>query len=287
MEASGLDLSILELKALHALGQLFGQTDYEGNRPGHEKVSEAFKWRGVLPVVAFTRSQFFEAYGLDSKLYYSHHAEEALDALRTLLTNRRRLCYTRTVWSGEGRDRKKTREAVVYEGSLATIVETYRDLTKEEQEALHRGETVHRRSTGVEVILGAIFVDGLENFYVLKPASGYREIEAVLRPARRRISRAHYLFLDWLLTWSKNEVTISTDNLLERLRLDAYLHQRKRNKAEAILEQVLATAKEAGYLLSYEEQKGQLGQKVLHLTLNPEKLGRPLQVRDTAEASDG
>jgi len=284
VEGSGLDLSVSELKALHALGQLLSATDHKGNRPGKEADLETYKWSGVLPVLSFTRSQFFEAYGLSRKgdgSYYGHQAEEALDALRSLLTARRRLCVTRTVWSGTGKDRKARREAVVFTGSLATILEPYSDLTAEEQDALHE-EDVPRRSTRVEVVFGPLFVDGLESFYVLKPTAGYRELQAARRP--KRVRQADLLFADWLQTWNRPEVSIAKDKLLERLRLDGYVKRRKRKQAESILQEVLDTAVAVGYLLAYEEKPGKWSEPVLHFKLNPEKIGR-LQA-DAQEATE-
>ncbi len=293
VESSGLDLTVSEMKALHALGQLLSATDHKGNRPGKAAELETYKWSGGLPVLSFTRSQFFEAYGISRKgdgSYYGHQADEALEALRSLLTDRRRLCVTRTTWSGSGKDRKARREAVVYTGSLATMAEPYSDLMEEELAALH-GEDVPRRSTSIEVVFGPLFVDGLESFYVLKPATGYKELQAARRP--KRIRQADLLFADWLQTWSRQEVSISKDKLLERLRLDGYVRRRKRRQAEAILQEVLDTAVAAGFLLKYEEKPGKWSEPVLHLKLNPEKIGRLRATADVEttlplrEASDG
>jgi len=294
VEVSGLDLSIPESRARHAVQLLLSQTEHKGNEPGRPMEAESFKWSGILPVLTFTRSAFFEAYGLSRKgdgSYYGHQAEEALKALHSLLTTPRHICYTRTTWSGDGKDRKARREAVVYHGSLGTIAEPFRDLTEEEQDALQRGEDVPRRSTGLTVIFGPAFVDGLDTFYVLKPASGYKELLAAL-PEGKRVSPAHYNFADWLQLQDQAEVDISTDKLLKRLWLDRYLKQRKRSKALDILREVLDTAVRSGSLLSYEERTGQLGQEVLHLQLNPEKIGKlkakaEPDVEVTEEASDG
>ena len=129
VEASGLDLSDLsvsELKAYDAVSQLLSRTGHKGSEPGKEAEVESMKWRGVLPVLFISRSDYFEAYGLKRKgdgSYYGHQAEEALEALRSLLTATRRVVYTRTTWSGKGKSRKAQREAVVYTGPLASIME--------------------------------------------------------------------------------------------------------------------------------------------------------------------
>ncbi len=286
VEASGLDLSVSEQTALHALGMLWSRTGYQGNRPGQElEMVESFKWSGVLPVLSFTRSEFFEAYGLERKRdgsYHGHQVEEALKALRSLLTDRRRLCFTRTTWSGKGQSRKAKREAVVYTAPLATIRETYRDLSEEEQQALHQGEDIPRRSTSIEVILGPMFVDGLDHFYSLKPAAMLKELQAARRP--KRVRKVDILFLNWLQTWNKPEVSIAKDKLLERLRLDGYIKRRRRKEAEVILQEVIDTALQLGYLLSYQEKPGQWSEPVLHFRLNPERIGR---LKAKAEASDG
>ena len=288
VEASGLDLSDLsvsELKAYHAVSQLLSRTGHKGSEPGKEAEVESMKWRGVLPVLLISRSDYFEAYGLKRKgdgSYYGHQAEEALEALRSLLTATRRVVYTRTTWSGKGKSRKAQREAVVYTGPLATIMERYRDLSEEEQAALHQGEDIPRRSIGLEVLFGPIFVDGLDSFYVLYPATMYKEIQAARRPQRPR--KADYLFLSWLQTWNRQDVSITKDKLLERICLDGYLKRRKRREAEDILQEVIETAHQLGYLLSWEEKPGQLGEPVLHFRLNPERIGR---LKAKAEASDG
>lgn len=288
VEASGLDLSDLsvsELKAYHAVSQLLSQTGHKGTEPGKEAEVESMKWRGVLPVLLISRSDYFEAFGLERKgdgSYYGHQAEEALEALRSFLTDTRRVVYTRTTWSGKGKSRKAQREAVVYTGPLATIMERYRDLSEEEQAALHQGVEPERRSIGLEVLFGPIFMDGLDSFYVLRPATMYREIQAARRP--KPVRRPDLLFADWLQTWNRQNVSIGKDKLMERIGLESYLKSRHRREAEAILQEAIETTLQLGYLLSWQEKPGQLGEPVLHFRLNPELIGR---LKAKAEASDG
>lgn len=286
VEASGLDLSDLsvsELKAYDAVSQLLSRTGHKGSEPGKEAEVESMKWRGVLPVLLISRSDYFEAYGLKRKgdgSYYGHQAEEALEALRSLLTATRRVVYSRTTWSGKGKSRKAQREAVVYTGPLASIMERYRDLSEEEQAALHQGVEPDRRSIGLEVLFGPIFMDGLDSFYVLRPATMYKEIQAARRP--KPVRRPDLLFADWLQTWNRQDISISKDKLMERIGLESYLKSRHKREAEAILLEVIETAQRLGYLLSWEERPGQLGESVLHFKLNPERIGR---LKAKAEAS--
>ena len=107
----GLDLSKKQARALHAVQKMLADTDYQGNMEGEERTSIDFNWRGYIPTLSFTPTEYYQAYGLEPAgdgRYHGSLAQEALEGLKSLMTTRYRLVYDRTVHKGG----KKSIEAI-------------------------------------------------------------------------------------------------------------------------------------------------------------------------------
>lgn len=263
---SGLDLNESQAKAYHAIQQLLDKTEYKGNLPGRETISEDFQWKGTIPKLSIKFSEYFEAYGLTRKgdgSFYGHQATEALEALRSL-EEPRIICYSRPKWKGKQRlyDVIRTKSQVI------RIVEGWENLTEEERAEVGAGRDVPgKRAQGFVVEASPLLMDGIGGFYVLKPTALFKEIQQ-LDPGKRP-SRKVSLFIEWLLTKNWPEVRASLDTLAEVLRLDKYIQQRKRAKVEAIIRECVEKAKRLRYLTDFREEFG-----VYVLTLNPERCKR-------------
>src|ERR1035438_7282894 len=98
IEVSGLNFSIPQYRAVTALNYLLDQTNFQGSGPPTpEQEYHRFRWKGVLPTLRATYSEFFVAYGLERDrrgTFHGHKANEALAALRSL-AEPWRVCYTR------------------------------------------------------------------------------------------------------------------------------------------------------------------------------------------------
>ena len=135
---------------------------------------------------------------------------------------------------------------------------------------LESGEALDGRESSLVIMALPLLVDGIaNNFYVLKPATLPDEIKGVL--GARRISRAVYLFMDWLLLQWKQPTKIRKEILIENLGLGYLIKQRQRKMIEKRLQEAIDTALEMELLLSYDEDE--LGQFYI-FTLNPERCHR-------------
>lgn len=271
VETYGLDLSVSEDKALHAIQMLLDNTNYQGNMPGEEIQSSAYKWTGYLPRLSVTYSEYYEAYGLKQAgdgRYRGAQAEEALLALKSL-TETRRISYKRQRKTGTGKASRMVYDVVRVTKPLISITEGFKDLDAEEADQVIAGQDLpQKRSTRLVIEVSPLLVDQIDRFYVLKPKALYTEIQDLL--PGRRISRAVSLFIEWLTTLDIQEMRISRDNLAIKLRMAYLLKQRKPALLEKKLQEAFQTAKELEYLLDYREEP--IG--LLLFTLNPEKCKR-------------
>jgi hypothetical protein len=270
VEVFGLDLSVSEDKALSAIQILLDQTDYQGNIPGETVSSPDYRFEGYLPKLSITYSDYYEAYGLSriDGRYQGRQAKEALKALKSLAETRK-ICYTRTRYTGKGKTKKKVNDVIRVTRPLIGIMEGFKDLDDEEKNKVIAGEDLpEKRQTKLVLEISPLMVDQLDTFYLLKPKALHDEIQALL--PGKRISRPISLFLEWLLTVDKRIIKISKDNLANKLRMDGYIRQRKIKVIEDKIQEALEVAKDLDYLLDYKEEP--IG--LLVLTLNPERCQR-------------
>lgn len=281
---SGLDLSVSEDKALSAIQILLDRAGYQGTEPVQETLSPAFKWRGSLPRMTISHTEYFEAYGLDRKgdgSFYSHQAEEALEALWSLANTDRAVYYERRHWEG----RKRLSDIIKAKAPLLRVTEItgYKDLDEEEAEQIKAGQDIpaKARAKGLLIECSPLLVDSVDSFYLLKPVTLHREIQQL--HGSKRVSRAVSLFIEWLLTLDLPTVRVDKDTLIERLRLSKYVERRHKKIAEARIQEAVQTAKDLGYLLNYQGDPAGTG--ILSLTLNPERCSRVKRSKKAKEVA--
>lgn len=270
-EHTGLKLSVPESRALSALQILLDRTGYKGNLAARSLSSPSFQ--GLVPRLRFTYSDFFEAYGLDPGSRTGHHKQEqeALQGLRSLAEEKRRVCYLRHSYKGMGKNRRKVSDVVVWEGSLLSVesVGLYRDLPEEEAARVQAGEDRPGRSSVFVVTFSSLFIDQIETFHVLKPTQLHQEIRQL--HGGKRVPVAVFLFVDWLLTVDVNPCKIGREKLIEKLRLeDLYYRQGQKARVEKQLQQAIATAMALSYLKDWQQD----GSGMFTFHLDPERCRR-------------
>lgn len=265
VEVAGLDFSVSEDKAFSAIQILLDRTGYQGNLPGKEVNSKSYNYKGVVPVLEITYSEYFDAYGLKKigGKFQGNPRKEALEALDSL-TLQRRICYTRTRKDG----RKLTKDKIVFKGSIINIIQGYKNLSQSESDKIDGGKDIAERVTKLIVEFSPLMVDCIDSFYLLKPVSLHKEIEQLL--GRKRISRAVSLFIEWLLTKNSQIVKIDKDELIEKLRLDDIKRQGRKTRLEERLQECFFVASELKYLLGYSEDRDSW-RTLLTFELNPER----------------
>ncbi len=267
----GLDLTKPQARALHAVQKLLDATGYKGNLRGKDYSSTEFQWRGYIPALSFTPSEFYEAYGLkpagDGR-YHGNQAQEALEALKSLMQPIYKVKYDREAGFKDG---KKRIRAVRWTGSLITSMgQDFQDVTEEELELEDAGQELpDRRNTKIAITPSILLLDGIDTgWYLLKPANFFTEIQA-LYPGKKYPDEV-YLFLNWLLTKNKYSFGVNRDALAEILRMDSLIRNRRRAEIDKRITEALEVAKRLEYLLSYEIQPTGL----IDMKLNPERIKR-------------
>ena len=274
----GLDLTEYQDRALHAIQKLLADTDYLGNLQGENRISTEFKWSGYLPTLSFSPTEFYDACpGLERAgdgRYHGAQAKMAMDALKGLLDKKYSFSYNRQVFK-DGKpvykDGKKSYEAVRAVGPLIYQVgEIYADLTEEELRAEESGQELpDTRKTRISITPSPILLAGINRgWYLLKPARLHDEVKALYQG--RNYPREVSLFLEWLLTLNKREMSIGRRPLAVKLRMDYLLKNRKQALIDKKITEALDVAQKLGYLLSYEVQPTGL----ITMKLNPERIKR-------------
>lgn len=280
IEASGLDLTVSEDRALHALQVLLNKTDYCGNIPGEIVSSTGYKFQGLIPRLSITYSDYFEAYGLEQRgdqYYQGRQSQEAIQALRSLAETRR-ICYSRRRYSGK----RPVYDVIRVTRPLISFIEGFQGLEEEEAGQILAGQELpEKRQTRLVIEVSPLFMDQIDSFFLLKPTALHSEIKQLL--GSKRISRAVSLFLEWLLTKNTKTVKISKVELAERLRQDYLIEQRHWKKLDTRLQEAFQTAKKLEYLLDYRKEPSGL----LIFTLNPERCRRIRQAEPGEEEEEG
>jgi hypothetical protein len=266
VEVTGLDLTVGEDRALSALQILLDRSNYQGNLPSQDITSKQWESLRTTPAQAFTWTEFFEAYGLKKRggQYRGQDVDNAKRDLESLATKAQRLVYKRRRWTTDKGKRKQVYDLVVWKGTLIQILEGYEGLDRSEASQVEAGQTVKARKHKVAVVFNPIFIDGILDYFLLKPVNLHQELRAI---TGKKASPATIRFICYLLTLDITPLPIAREKLIERLRLDYLLKERHKARAEKILQESYDIAKKAGYLLDY----GQDGFGLLNFQLNPEK----------------
>lgn len=276
---TGLDLTLPEMKALHAIQKLLHETGYRGNlEPQDGRLISVFKFDKPLPRMAFTWAEYFQAYGLKRQgdNYNGREREDALQALRALDGKKRAILYKREGWIGEGKGRRWSKDYIQWKGPLISIeaeIIGYRDLSSTDERSLLAGVDVPGHSGKFVVSLSALFVDQLDSFFAQIPINLHDEIREATGGGKH--SSTIDLFAYWLLTRNKPEWTLPAMALAQELRLGPLIEERQWSRIRKILQDCLDVAMGLEFLLGYEwTPSGKLG--TLLLRLNPARCRRIL-----------
>jgi len=261
LPATGLNLSVPEDRALSAIQKLLDKkTDYKGQEQ-KEVDSEAFKYRGTLPVLVTTYTEYLEAYGLKKHRgsYGGAEAVRAIEALDSLAKVDRHIYYDRKGQDGKPYTIRRTCPLIILEKLAGWI-----GLTEEERSQ----PPEEKASRGFSVTVSPPFVDQLNTFFVRKPVSLHEDIKQV---TGGRLPRATLQLLNWLLTCDLLTVKIDESRLFEKLGLSADIEARHKTRAETKLQEALSIAYTLNYLT---EPASQDGTGVYTLHLNSERCSR-------------
>lgn len=269
VEVSGLNLTVGEDRALSALQILLNSSDYQGNLPSRDIKSKQWESLRTSPAQAFTWPEYFEAYGLKKMggQYKGEKVENAKRDLNSLATKAQRLVYKRRRWITDKGKRKQVFDVVVWKGTLIQLLEGYEGLERTEASQVEAGQTVKARKHKVAVVFNPIFIDGILDYFLLKPVNLHQEIKAI---TGKQTSPVTTRFICYLLTLDITPLPIAREKLIERLRLDYLLKERQKSRVEKILQEAFYVAKQAGFLLDY----GQDEYGLLKFYLNPERCSR-------------
>ena len=263
VELTGLNLSVGQHKALHAVIVLLERTGYRGNIPPLEITSDAFKGKFTIPRILMTIPEYLEAYGLAPDT----RGKARIMALGDLdyLTEPQRLAYRRVEYQGKGKDRRKQGITIVTRKPLISLDKIYRDPDGQ----VLRGKESPDRLIMMRIEYSPIVVDQIDTFYTLQPVRLHQEISGYL--GHGRYSEAIPRFLDWLTTLDIPDPKIRKELLLERLRLDKMKEQKNTGRMRARLQEAIDVAQGLGYILSYSEDLTGL---MYTFHLNPERCSR-------------
>ncbi len=260
LPATGLNLSVPEDRALSAIQKLLDKTDYKGQEQ-KEIDSEGFQYRGTLPVLVTTYTEYLEAYGLKKHggSYGGAEAVLAIEALDSLAKVDRYIYYERKRPDGKYDIIRKSCPLI-----MLIKFTGWRGLTEEERSQ----PPEEKAARGFSVTVSPPFVEQLNTFFVRKPVSLHEDIKQV---TGGRLPRATLQLLNWLLTCDLLTVKIDESRLFEKLGLSADIEARHKTRAETKLQEAMNTAYTLNYLT---EPASQDGTGVYTLHLNSERCSR-------------
>ncbi len=200
IEVIGLDLSQAQNQALFAIQKLLTDTNYRGNIPGREYESKGFSFSGFLPALQFTPAQYLEAFGLTKRKtargweeYSAGERREALQALADL-TRPFLFVYKQTYY----KDGKAVIDRIEKISPLINITRGWEALTKKEDSILGgrtATEATDEKLKAIAIEPAPIIVQGVDRYFVLKPANYAQEIRFLCPHA----SKFTYRLIDWLI----------------------------------------------------------------------------------------
>jgi hypothetical protein len=278
----GLDLTPAESRALIAVQQLLDATNYEGNRPGKRVDLGEGRFKGVIPELRFTATEYLKMWGVKKyttgrgrQEYSGEQRKQALGALLSLAKKERLYIYNRVGWDKIDKRSGKSTSALV-EGKDPLIV-----IIKGQEAIEHSvaGKADAAATSLRELVIrpSPLLVDQVNDYYLLKPASQHDEIQRVVG----RGSKYIYAFIDYLrVEVAKREIAsrgkgntnwtieINQENLARTLRMDGYLQRRQLGKIRQTLLKCYAVAYKLGYLRTFATEPGKTIEKEV-LQLNP------------------
>jgi hypothetical protein len=292
VEVVGLDISKAQNQALFAIQKLMSATDYLGNLPGRIAKADGFSFEGFLPSLGFTPSQYLEAYGATKftgpdgvERFSGKQRDEAMAALIALAYKPVLWVYRRTYWTNVDGKRELKVDRIEKISPILMITQGWKGLTKYEDQALDRRQptaATDEKLMKIAVELAPIFIQDINTYFILKPADCLQEI-SIRFPYRR--SRFIGRFVEWLI--AQNEIKqrkdapqiieVGLDVIAYALRLESLIRQNRWDRIRQTVRKVYRTAKELGYLVSFETIQGKT-KELERLVLNPEKFSRVREI---------
>ena len=293
----GLDYSLAQSKALHAIQTLLYHTNYEGNMPQRhiQDGNNVFAFTGTLPVLRFAVPEYLDAYGVTKyetkrgkQEYASAERAEALHALADLAKP--------VIMVYDRRRRNDANGNPVYDAirtvrPLLNITEGFRDLTQSELEGVRAGGGPSERLTQIVVEPSVVLVDQINKYFVLKPANLYQE----LRIKFGKIDKKLALFIEYLLAKAAEKARgkhplhfkLKLETIAYGLRMDALINSRQSKRIVTLITDYFAKARALGYVGEYHfsEAASPLA-AVAEFTLIPGKVYYPRALRELTQLSE-
>lgn len=297
VEVMGIDVTSSTEKAIHAIQKMLTETNYKGNTTGEhiQTTGRGFNFTGYLPALEFTKSQYFEAYGVNKVItdrgtleYSGYERKEAIDALMNLATKPCLFVYIKEKWVEIGSNRKngKPRKEKRYDrvetiSPLIQIKWGWEDLTQKESETVSKRETTEstEKKFTMAITPAPVMVEDIHNYFVLKPADLYTEISLKFPKS----SKFTYRFIDWLIMTAeekarhrdKESIKINYQSLGRTLRMDSYINSRNWKGLRKTLTSCYDVAIKLEYLQSYNiDVQGKNIDRYDEFMLNLEKFER-------------
>lgn len=245
----GLDLTVLQNQALHAIQVLLDQTNYEGNMEPTYMNSPAFGFEGYLPVIKFTPANYYEAFGLTKRKtksgknqFRGGDRENAIEALRSLYDRQFIICYTQAIYS---KNKKIRKPKYVH-------VKVFRKLFGDIEEKQEQDKNGQKYLKSIMMTMSPVFVAQLKSYIVAKPINYIQEIKKI----SPRASEYVYRFIEHVLTQSRLNnknglVRVNEEVLAYQLRMDNFIKRKKGKEIRKVIEKGLEVAKGIGFISSY------------------------------------
>ncbi len=294
----GLDFSLAQNKALHAVQTLLSRTDYQGNMPQRyiSDPNNVFAFTGTLPVLKFSVSEYLDAFGVTKyqtkrgKMEYaSAEREEALKALRDL-EKPVIMVYNRVIRRDQ--QNRLLHDAIRTVRPLLNIVEGFRDLTEAELEGIQQGASGAERLSHIVIEPSVVLVDQVNKYFVLKPANLYQELRIKFGKTDKKLA----LFIEYLLAKaadyarhkrSLNDIRLKIETLAYGLRMDALINTRQSKRILTTLVDFFDKAQALGYVGRYAIREGAtpLG-GVVEFSMVPGKVYYPKALQEAMLAGE-
>ncbi len=258
------DLTESGYRALEALKLLLAKTDFKGNSKATISFSNVIKQSVTNPVLALTKTEYFEAYGLkrdsDGAFTGQENLQTALRGLKELTVTRQFIVNRRRIVNGQG-----VNDCFIYDKPLISILEGYTGISDRERELLEAGETIEKESR-LLIELAWIFTFNAEDFFLLRRTNKtdmIRELAGKNVRMRFKLSR----LTAYLEACSFHEHDLTVNRLAEIADMTYLIEQRKPTQLKKALDELLDFAKDGNWLTDWSFRSER---KVYTLTLNPE-----------------
>lgn len=266
----GTDLSWSQDQAVTALQRLLDATGYMGDEPFQENASQ--DW-GKYPrvVLNITWIDFYEAYGLErtgNGRFSGKQTEDARRALLELSTKHFNIVLKRKKWVGMGKNRREVVDRIETNQPIIAITRGYANLELKEDAEMDLNGERPERATHLQVQVGPLLLEGIEDYYLLKPNGLHKMVRDTVQ--KKYPSPSIIRFIAYLLVSGTGKLSASRETLAKQLRLGTYVQHRKWKKLDEQLLECIEVAKKLGFLKSWEKTAA----NIFRFTLNEEQCSR-------------